>query len=173
MQTTLNSSVRLWISYTNIPDLFPKSSAVQNFKRISVVVWCKTLFQGVHLSPETQNFCSNWLRKGGCFSELATDLNTPHSSLIRAEEPPALSPSYLLSHLAALQLLWNPQSSDSFALSKSIAGSCLLGWDFQQKHHNIHLWPLNPLMALNSTLPPDLLGGIFSCGTPWQEDTAG
>lgn len=141
--------------------------------RISVAVWCKTVFQGVHLSPGTQNLCSNWLREeilffwAGYWPKHILFLTHPDW------EPPALSPSYLLSHLAALQLLWNPQSSNSFALSKSITGSCLLGWDFQQKQHNIHVGPLNPFMPLNSALSPDLLGGIFSCGTRWQEDTAG
>lgn len=51
--------------------------------RISVAVWCKTLFQGVHLSPETQNLCSNWLRKGilffwaGCWPKHTSFLTHP------------------------------------------------------------------------------------------------
>lgn len=157
MQTTLNSSVKLWISYTNIPDLFPKSSAVKNFKsKDSCGSLVQNPFKGVHLSCETQNLCSNWLRKGilvswaGCW---------PKHTLFRLKSHlhwhlPTCCHTWLLSSSSGI-----PRAATALLSANPSLGAACSVWDFQQKHHNIHLWSLNPSMALNSTLPPDLPGG--------------
>lgn len=125
-KTTLNSSMRLWISYTNIPDLFPKSSSVQNFKS---KYFCCSLAQNPVSRcppfPETRNCCCNGLGKWILF--FRTDVWSkcrlvPHPSRLMMEELPPSSPSYLLLDLAAFQLLWTPQ----IAVMASVLENALL-----------------------------------------------
>lgn len=72
---SFESPIQTFLTFSQNPLLCSISKV-----RIFVAVWCKTLSQGMHLSPETQNLCSIWLRKrilffwAGCWPEHTTFL---------------------------------------------------------------------------------------------------